>query len=353
MTVRANVALGIIVFNNVVSLFLLCVKRCLFMERIKNIIIKLENLYSDVDSLNFEIENLYCEDSARDTVSDSNMFLNCCLENIMETIDSLNQIEHICPNCGYYLTANDSLYCENCSSNNSEICGYHDYNITDETISTLTFGVELETSEINYPVTTPYGWVCAEDSSISGLEYVSRVYDFSETNIFRNDIISLCEKLSSVGADTHKDTETGLHIHISQSGFGCTNKELWNFILRYKYEFMSVGGRLPYRESFGYCEPKNNLCSDGRSVFDRYGLLNLNQKYKTVEFRFFNGTLNPETIRLRVQFLQQLTYFSPEINSETTFSDFLDYLWLYSTEVYDFVQYWLGKRETKVRDLFK
>ncbi|MCQ2978121.1 MAG: amidoligase family protein [archaeon] len=322
------------------------------MDTINEIINRLETLYAEIDSLNFDVSNLDCEDLACDVRSKTESHLDCCIDDLANAMDFMREISHTCPNCGYYLTYDDSVYCVDCNSNNNEVCSYHDYNIVNNTNSNMTFGVELETSEITSPVEMPYGWICTEDSSISGLEYVSRVYSFSETQIFNRDIISLCDELSYVGADTHKDIDTGLHIHINMSAFKCSSKNLWRFVLKHKYEFMSIGGRLPHKESFSYCKPKNNLNDSGSSVFDRYALLNINQKYNTIEFRFFNGTLNPETIRLRVQFLKQLVYFSDEINSETTFNDFLDYIYLCDSELYRFVTYWLDKRQYKIRELF-
>lgn len=323
------------------------------MQDLENLINDLRSTFNHINDLCCDVEYLAVKDLANNLVQDSIGHFYCALDDLENIIYFLEQIDHVCPSCGYYLTPEDNLYCDSCGGSDENIYYYHDYTITNKNAnSPLTFGIELETSNINAPCALSNGWICAEDSSISGLEFISPVYGFNQIQEFKRDIKELCNNLSYMNADTHKDISTGLHIHINSDAFRCSNKDLWGFVLKYKHEFMAVGGRFATSEAFSYCEPKNNLCSDGNSVFDRYGLLNINEKYNTIEFRLFNATLNFNTVFLRVEFVRYLAYYSPNINSDTTFQDFLNFLYASNEDLYKFVIYWIDRRLYDIKELF-
>lgn len=123
------------------------------------------------------------------------------------------------------------------------------------------------------------------------------------------------------------DTETcGLHIHVSRAGLGGSFKErelttarLINVFDRYYNEIVEFARRQPQetrwcnRNNAGFEPDDTNeqlakKMQKEREKYDRYQAVNIRNR-DTVEIRIFHGTLNPDTIRATITFVNDLVEY--------------------------------------------
>ena len=223
-----------------------------------------------------------------------------------------------CSNCGYFFNYDEEgfydddnglYYCDDCTPTPNYIVEYHNYSIRDNTTTDNTFGIELEVefecdedrircSEkvVEYDLNNFF--IMAYDGSLDyGIEFISHVWDLKDINDFAKNLVELTKIIKDCRGFCHYSINSGLHVHIGKSCIGYL-ENLRNWVYDRPSLFASLSGRIPDNGTFEFARPFDN----GRYSF-------LNETNKTLEFRLWNSTLNPETIIERILF----SFFMVEI----------------------------------------
>ncbi len=182
------------------------------------------------------------------------------------------------------------------------------------------------------------GWVVKQDGSLRsdiGFEVTSPALEYTEENL--NEIRKVCQVLIDAGCGT--TDHCGLHVHIDASEM--TPYQFINIMDNYKDtettidKFIRFGRRANMNE---YCNTMTRINIDGilnsakydtieemmghRSwnITSRYLKVNPTSysKFKTLEFRHFHGSINPDEIVNWVKFLQNFVAQSGEVVGEKT-----------------------------------
>lgn len=147
------------------------------------------------------------------------------------------------------------------------------------------------------------GWTIHYDGSLvshtgknTGLELVSPVFHFKDMYQGFNSIRAVMDKLRDLGAFVNR--RCGFHIHVGGKQIRLATPDTLRFIERCwisdgQDEFIKLLPR--HRQHNRYCR-KNS----GDQLADRYQMLNTLpawKRHKTLEFRLFQGTLNPDRAR--------------------------------------------------------
>lgn len=272
-----------------------------------------------------------------------------------------------CSNCGYFFNYDEEgfydddaelYYCDDCKPDPNLIVDYHCYDIRNDTVTTHTFGIELEVefnseedrircAERVVEADLHNFFIMAYDGSLDfGIEFISHVWDLKDIDIFKNNLEELTEIISECGGFCHNSVNSGLHVHIGKS---CIHylESMRNWVYDRPSLFASLSGRIPTLGTFEYCRPFDN---------SRYSFLN--ETSETLEFRLWNSTLNVETIIERILF----SFFLVEIFNKCygcmTEREFFFRLKDYSnmpvmdsslTVDFDrFAKKWIGKRYTDI-----
>lgn len=323
-------------------------------------------------SYNGELENAIETITEYSCIGECN---NCESNNCLDCIKALDKavydLEYTidkgifrCIKCGYYdfienCTEYDGeYYCPDCEPNQENtLTEYHEYEIKNNTKSPYTIGIELETE---YPSTIntnqvaqeiQSSFITSQDNSLkNGIEFVSQVYDLKNLNELKNDLKDLTEQIKDHEGYCHKSTRSGLHIHISKTSF-TSLKNLFEFVNQNKDFFLAIGGRIIKPEAYEYCLTPTNNYINNEQVTSRYGLLNLNNKYETVEFRFFNSTLNTETLNKRLDIIKTLKEFENQNNlNKANILDYVMYVKTNNKELYQHITKMYNKRIKPIRN---
>lgn len=147
----------------------------------------------------------------------------------------------------------------------------------------------------------PGMWSFETDGSVSGGEVVSPV--FRDTPEAWRQIETICDVVRRHGGSVSYNC--GSHVHIGSARPLDGDSERWDRILRIcrenedlLYRLAAGGDELGgQHRGTNYARPVGNLVSIGRG--SRYHAVN--RRANTVEFRYFNGTLDPRQIQTNVR----------------------------------------------------
>ena len=229
------------------------------------------------------------------------------LQDLIEEIDTYQIVQ--CANCGYLFSFDMEgvyhdgfYYCDDCQPAPDFIVEYHNYTIKNDTVTTNTFGIELEVEfgceedriqcckkVVEYDLNEFF--IMSYDGTLNyGIEFISHVWDLENINDFAKKLVVLTEIIKECGGFCHYSINSGLHVHIGKSCIGYL-ENLRNWVYDRPSLFASLSGRIPDNGTFEYARPFDN----GRYSF-------LNETSDTLEFRLWNSTLNPDTIIERILF---------------------------------------------------
>lgn len=250
-------------------------------------------------------------------------------------------------------------------------CGYHNNPIPfekrksnrDKEEENLFMGVELETSIDNLQGRKNASCYIAKnlncrietDSSVSGysMEIISDPQTFKKWEDRRNKIDTIFKNMIDYNITSHNNNTCGLHIHVSRDGLSTDPTEqerIINNILLILENFKSNLVKLSRREEYQlkrwgcFLSDYNNNMEDLRDTkkiknnnykYERYLALNLNNS-KTIEFRFFRGTLKTSTFYATLQLIYNIIELAKRedirgvsykqlINLNKDFTDLIDY----------------------------
>lgn len=289
----------------------------------------------------------------------------------------------------------DCCYCDNCFNNHyfnygeyntdqDEIvgniddfsscdatCSYHSNPIPfekrksnrDKEEESLFLGVELETSIDNLQGRKNASCYIAKnlncrietDSSVCGysMEIISDPQTLKKWEDRRNKIDTIFKNMIDYNITSHNNNTCGLHIHVSRDGLSTDPTEqerIIDNILLILENFKSNLAKLSRRDEsqlkrWGcFLSDYNNNMEDLRDTkkiknnnykYERYLALNLNNS-KTIEFRFFRGTLKTTTFYATLQLIYNIIElakredvrgisFKQLINLNKDFTDLIEY----------------------------
>ena len=208
----------------------------------------------------------------------------------------------------------------------------------------LYYGIELEVENImnRYDIETIAKetlqvldtelWHCEHDGSLTdGCEFISQPITFAYLHSPRVErkIKSALALLSSKGARSYDTSHCGLHFHVSRAGL--TPQAIVNLLVmttRFKEVIFKLSRRTQtnfQQWSRTYDEIteltpaiKSDIKDDTIPYcnFDRYCMINLTNR-ATVEFRFFRGTLNPDSFYGSLNFIAFLVSYSLKCETES------------------------------------
>lgn len=258
----------------------------------------------------------------------------------------------------YYNERNDEYYCGNCYPGDSENLqsyqhhqfsseDFHFHAVDGEDPHHLYFGIEQEVDRGD----DRYGFCndlapltddgrlfqMKEDGSLGeeGVEIVSMPCSFRFMmekypleDIYR---ISLEHEYRS-----HDTNTCGLHVHVSRKGLGENDSEIdltiakimfmvdihWEKIVifsRRNYYTLDRWAKKPGIGAKDTDEESELIRKSKMHDGDRYRAVNICPR-NTVEFRFFKGTLNPNTVRASIQFCKVLIDYAKEHTLQTCLS---------------------------------
>ena len=207
----------------------------------------------------------------------------------------------------------------------------------------LYYGIELEVENIvgryyiesiaeeTLQVLDTELWHCERDGSLTdGCEFISQPMTFEYLNLPRIErkIKSALALLRGKGARSYDTAHCGLHFHVSRRGL--TPQAIVNLLVmttRFKEVIFKLSRRTEtnfQRWARAYDEIteltpaiKSGIKNDiiPYCNFDRYCMINLTN-HTTVEFRFFRGTLNPDSFYGSLNFIAFLVSYSLECETE-------------------------------------
>ena len=275
----------------------------------------------------------------------------------------------------YYDEESQSYYCDCCfddlnrsrpaHSGAPTIYGYHDfkdwklYKCEDEDEPPFYIGFELEVQPKNYNdhqdealhcVYNNLNAICAHDGSLGygGFEIISHPQSYKYIMANKQKLTETLDKLIELGYSSHDNTTCGLHFHITRPNDSSIVDRIWLILETYKKEIIMLS-----RRTSSQISKWAHFLSDTDSIdnnklkalyfiqktdksSERYFALN-NRNEKTIEFRFFRGTLKSTTFLASVEFINNLMTLcsNTEIPVEEITWDKLcqgDYICKYVTE---------------------
>jgi hypothetical protein len=234
-------------------------------------------------------------------------------------------------------TDDDRCLCNDCFAEVGDtVRGYHcnparTYNYAEgEEEHNLLIGCEVETEDGDYDerkeITKRHGKnesliYQMRDGSLNsdGIECITQ--PMSKAFFDQFNFEDWMEELKDVGARSHNTENCGLHIHLSKEWFADNSEDI-DFLVGKARLFMLNNKpcceRFARRSGNSYCEyitpddaeieanDKDKVKKFGKKG-DRYTTCHITER--TVEFRIFRGTLNPETFRASVEFCLRLVDF--------------------------------------------
>ena len=229
-----------------------------------------------------------------------------------------------CSGCGYVIHQDhygQNRYCVDCceeEENNDAIHPYHykpapifHREVGEKKHNALYFGIELEVNGNQDNADTVLElsndenlfWL-EHDSSISGFEIVTHpcTLEYHKKSF---PWLSLTTLLKDNGFKSHDTDCCGLHIHVSKNRLSKTDQIKLGLFVGFNWEVLQKFGRRDYN---CYCRRKNIVKGEMKYAAEsemRYDAINFTN-YRTVEFRFFRGTLRHETILASLEFVHAL-----------------------------------------------
>jgi len=229
-----------------------------------------------------------------------------------------------CENC-QEVFHNDNLmstdfayYCERCYPGNDDNGVIHDYHHKPNPVfhhmpkekDKLYIGVELETEGdcdcaegcLEWSDGEDRYWLEHDSSLDRGFELVTHPCTLAY-HMERFPWVSVCDYLKDNRFKSHNTETCGLHIHISKRPLSPADQIKIGLFMGFNAEKIKILGRRDYNT---YCKRKyidkkiNADCSP-----DRYEAVNFTN-YKTIEFRFFRGSIKADTIKAAIQFCHAL-----------------------------------------------
>ena len=251
-----------------------------------------------------------------------------------------------CDDCGeyypeedlHYCDSDECYYCDDCIDNHpNDIIGYHDYQ-GEYTLRQLKddrsrhFGIELETENNTYTASkvNEFGWLhCEHDGSLNdGYEIISQPLSL---NLWYKwgDFKGLTEYLIKEGVRSHDTSTCGLHIHASRDEINNVDRvvaicEMFRGPLEVLARrannsyatFMS--SLLDYSDVKDLKKGIKDKCYNG----SRYQAVNTTN-WKTIEFRFFRGTLNYNKIMASIELVNNIIEVANSTQTIIRFNDLL------------------------------
>lgn len=191
-------------------------------------------------------------------------------------------------------------------------------------------------------------FIATRDSSIgNGAEFVSQPATLQYWLGIEENVRTWFTSLINTGLRGHETESCGLHIHVSRDYFGEIGSVMakerilaLQFLVEANWEAMTQfarrtshygyrqweGGKMNLKQVLSYfrSDPENfSSCSESRRA-----AVNL-QNAKTIEFRFFKGTLNPVTFFATLEFVSNMCkmakLLSPEEAMLKSISDIIEY----------------------------
>ena len=251
-----------------------------------------------------------------------------------------------CEDCGecfttdalHYCEDDECYYCDNCydgHKDNNNIYGYHNfddwrlYKLNDND-KDFYIGYELEIDNGNAESTATQvvyenlNAVCMHDGSLyDGFEIVSHPQTYNYIMEHKDILKDVMKKLIDCGYESHNANTCGLHFHVTAPKENRHEivARLWAIIEFYKNEVVKLSRRTD--SQFHWCK----WLSDDRDLksieyyhikgmakdYTRYLAIN-DTNYKTIEFRFFRGTLNYKSFMAAVQFIHNLYTLASDLS---------------------------------------
>lgn len=276
-----------------------------------------------------------------DVYQDSNsVYCHRCFERSYYFCDTCSCIVH----CDNVCTNDYGTYCESCFEDVENSASIHAYNYTPNLLFHGTgpyFGIELEIDKGNreefieefieeFSSDTFY---LKNDGSLSdnGVEIVSHPHGYDE--ILAIDWQALSRLALKHEFRSHDTDTCGLHIHISRKNLA--DRQIGRIIYIYEKLYADMLKFSRRREEnlsrwAGRYDPP--LDCSYTAIYDyaknqntRYRAINIKNS-QTIEFRFFRGTLKPDTIKASIQLVNNLYHIAiSEVNLTTlVFSDIVN-----------------------------
>lgn len=176
-------------------------------------------------------------------------------------------------------------------------------------------GIDLDTlSDCTSHIAGKY-YVCNDGSLRNGAEIVTAPLSRAEFTQSYVSFYKLLKSLANSGHTAHDNERCGLHVHISRKYLSETQwYTLRSFVVKNSRFFKA----LSRRKEYFYCKFADNNC-------ERYRAVNMRPD-NTVEFRFFRGTLKPDSFYASIETIIGLVeYFASNPDKPTVkrFSQFL------------------------------
>jgi hypothetical protein len=272
---------------------------------------------------------------------------NTCLENTV-----------LCSRCGKVLlqtqkTIDGEVYCDDCINQFSYINSWHSYGsnwknrVVDQSDKSLLIGTELEIDRGSNNRETAKliakimgnSFIYANDGSLDcGFELISHPFSFNFWQDKVNYIKDMMDICVSKGYKSHDVNTCGLHFHVNREQLKTssrTHDEVVDNILlimeTFKDELCTFGRRHStqyaqfLQDSTGRRTISLKYIKNSKITDSRYMALNL-QNRKTIEFRFFKGTLKHETFMASVELVNNLCNIAMyEDIDGLTWQDIIDY----------------------------
>lgn len=276
--------------------------------------------------------------------------------------------EWLCPDC-YAEAEEDNSVIQSYHSGHKDGLNFFECPHERAQNQQLYYGIELEVENIvkRYDIETIAEealqvldtelWHCENDGSLTdGCEFISQPMTFEYLNSPRIEqkIKNALALLSAKGARSYDTSHCGLHFHVSRAGL--TPQAIVNLLVmttRFKDVVFKLSRRTEanfQRWSRAYDEIteltpaiKSSIKDDTIPYcnFDRYCMINLTNR-ATVEFRFFRGTLNPDSFYGSLNFIAFLVSYSLECETESditsSMKDFILKAKNYSNELKNFIE---------------
>ena len=257
-----------------------------------------------------------------------------------------------CHDCGELYHSDDVYYCDDCDEYFCENCwddhyhqdnllyDYHEFNdwrlhkTAEEPEPEFYIGHELEIDdgddmEEAVNIIDNIGGICMHDGSLSdsGIEFISHPlsynYMLSQENAYRQAFDKLA---NDCNYKSHNTDTCGLHFHVTRPQNSKVIDRIILFMETYKEEIFTLSRRKTEElnrwsrflsDKRTSTNPKIIKSLDyivnNKDTCDRYMALNLTN-YKTIEFRFFKGTLKYETFMADFEFVNNLVHFASDLD---------------------------------------
>ena len=288
----------------------------------------------------------HCNDYFDDTVNsyttvDGYTICQWCRDDYYFTCPGCNEIFHV--DNGYYSDDDDTYYCPDCYDNNPRnlLYDYHEFrdwqpHHTEEENTTppeFYIGHELEIdnghnmSDAVDTISRVEG-ICMHDGSLSsnGIEFISHPFSYKYMLSQEENYRKTFNNLIDLGYKSHETSTCGLHFHVTRPNDPVIVDRIILFMETYKEEIFKISRRQSSelnrwsrflsdtRRSVNEKVIKSlDYIVNNKETSDRYMALNLTNR-KTIEFRFFKGTLNYDTFMADFEFVNNLVHYASDLS---------------------------------------